>query len=61
VDARRKPSAELWTDARLAALAQAHDVEMVTFDRGFRSCSKLLLHLLELADAGARESPSTLA
>jgi predicted nucleic acid-binding protein len=47
--ARREPSPDLWTDAWLAALAQAHDCEMVTFDRGFRSFSKLNLHLLELA------------
>ena len=47
--ARREPSPDLWTDAWLAALAQAHDCEMVTFDRGFRSFSKLKLRLLELA------------
>ncbi len=46
---RREPSPDLWTDAWLAALAQAHDCEMVTFDRGFRSFSKLKLHLLEPA------------
>lgn len=45
--ARREPSPDLWTDAWLAALAQAHDCEMVTFDRGFRSFSKLKLHLLD--------------
>lgn len=45
--ARREPSPDLWTDAWLAALAQAHDLEMVTFDRGFRSYSKLKLRLLE--------------
>ena len=39
----------LWTDAWLAALAQALDCEMVTFDRGFRSFSKLKLRLLEPA------------
>lgn len=44
--ARREPSPDLWTDAWLAALAQALDCEMVTFDRGFRSYSKLNLHLL---------------
>ena len=49
--ARREPSPDLWTDAWLAALAQAHDVEMVTFDRGFRSYSKLKLRLLEPAAA----------
>ena len=47
--ARREPSPDLWTDAWLAALAQAYDCEMVTFDRGFRSFSKLKLHLLEPA------------
>lgn len=44
--ARREPSPDLWTDAWLAALAQAHDCEMVTFDRGFRSFPKLKLRLL---------------
>lgn len=47
--ARREASPDLWTDAWLAALAQAHDCEMVTFDRGFRSFSKLKLSLLEPA------------
>jgi toxin-antitoxin system PIN domain toxin len=47
--ARREPSPDLWTDAWLAALAQAHDVEVVTFDRGFRSYSKLKLRLLQPA------------
>ncbi|HMO45629.1 MAG TPA: PIN domain-containing protein [Rubrivivax sp.] len=47
--ARREPSPDLWTDAWLAALAQARDCEMVTFDRGFRSFSKLKLRLLESA------------
>jgi len=47
--ARREPSPDLWTDAWLAALAQAHGCEMVTFDRGFRSFSKLKLRLLEPA------------
>lgn len=46
---RREPSPDLWTDAWLAALAQAHDCEIVTFDRGFRSYSKLKLRLLEPA------------
>lgn len=45
--ARREPSPDLWTDAWLAALAQAHDCEMVTFNRGFRSFAKLKLRLLE--------------
>lgn len=47
--ARREPSPDLWTDAWLAALAQANDCEIVTFDRGFRSFTKLKLHLLEPA------------
>jgi toxin-antitoxin system PIN domain toxin len=47
--ARREPTPDLWTDAWLAALAQASDCEMVTFDRGFRSFSKLRLRLLEPA------------
>jgi predicted nucleic acid-binding protein len=47
--ARREPSPDLWTDAWLAALAHAHDCGMVTFDRGFRSFSKLRLRLLDLA------------
>ncbi len=47
--ARREPSPALWTDAWVAALAQAHDIEMVTFDRGFRSYAKLKLRLLEPA------------
>lgn len=47
--ARRAPSPDLWTDAWLAALAQARDCEMVTFDRGFRSFPKLKLRLLEPA------------
>ena len=46
---RREPSPDLWTDAWLAALAQAQDCEMVTFDRGFRSFSRLKLRLLEPA------------
>ncbi|CAN5313854.1 hypothetical protein BH11PSE9_BH11PSE9_05490 [soil metagenome] len=44
---RREPTPDLWTDAWLAALAQASDVEMVTFDKGFRSFAKLKLRLLE--------------
>jgi len=43
---RREPSPDLWTDAWLAALAEASDCEMVTFDRGFRSFSRLKLRLL---------------
>jgi len=43
---RREPTPDLWTDAWLAAMAQAGDVDMVTFDRGFRSFPKLKLVLL---------------
>lgn len=43
---RREPDPDLWTDAWLAAMALSHDCEMVTFDRGFRSFSKLKLRLL---------------
>ncbi|MEO7241721.1 MAG: TA system VapC family ribonuclease toxin [Variovorax sp.] len=46
---RREPTPNLWRDAWLAALAQANDCEMVTFDRGFRSFPKLKLRLLEPA------------
>lgn len=42
----REPSPDLWTDAWLAALAQATDCEMTTFDRGFRSFPNLKLQLL---------------
>lgn len=45
--ARRQPTPDLCTDAWLAALAQACDAEMVTFDRGFRSFPKLKLRLLD--------------
>jgi len=44
--AGRQPSINLWTDAWLAALAQSHACEMVTFDRGFRSFRGLKLRLL---------------
>lgn len=44
--AGREPSPNLWTDAWLAALAQATDCEMATFDRDFRSFAKLRLCLL---------------
>ena len=44
--ARREPSPDLWTDAWLAALAQATGCEMITFDRGFRSFAELKLRLL---------------
>jgi uncharacterized protein len=42
----REPTPDLWTDAWLAALAQATNCEMVTFDRGFRSFAKIELRLL---------------
>ncbi|HRQ64405.1 MAG TPA: PIN domain-containing protein [Xanthomonadaceae bacterium] len=45
----REPSPDLWTDAWLAALAQASDCEMITFDRGFRAFADLKLHLLSPA------------
>jgi toxin-antitoxin system PIN domain toxin len=45
----REPSPDLWTDAWLAALAQATDSEMTTFDKGFRSFAKLKLRLLSAA------------
>ena len=45
----REASPNLWTDAWLAALAQATDCEMATFDRGFRSFANLELHLLSPA------------
>jgi toxin-antitoxin system PIN domain toxin len=38
------PSA--WTDAYLAAFAQGHGYEMVTFDRGFRRWGELVLQVL---------------
>lgn len=44
--AGREPSPDLWTDAWLAALAQATDCNMVTFDKGFRSFAGLKLRLL---------------
>ncbi len=44
--AGREPSPNLWTDAWLAAFAQATDCEMATFDRDFRSFSGLKLRLL---------------
>ena len=46
--AGREPSPNLWTDAWLAALAQASGCEMVTFDRGFQSFKRLKLRLLPL-------------
>lgn len=42
----RQPTPNLWTDAWLAALAQALDCEVVTFDRGFQAYAGLKLQLL---------------
>lgn len=42
----REPTPDLWTDAWIAALAQALGCEMVTFDRGFRMFGGLKLRLL---------------
>ena len=42
----RLPAPDLWTDTWLAALAQATDAEMTTFDRGFLAFKKLKLRLL---------------
>ena len=46
----RQPTPNLWTDARLAALAMSLDYEMTTFDRGFKSFRDLKLRLLEMPD-----------
>ena len=32
---QRLPASRLWTDAYLAAFAQGHGLQVVTFDRGF--------------------------
>jgi uncharacterized protein len=45
--AGRAISANLWTDAWLAAMALSLDSEMVSFDRGFRSFEGLHLTLLQ--------------
>lgn len=42
----REPSPNLWTDAWLAAFAEAQRNEMVTFDRGFQAFNLSHLHLL---------------
>lgn len=42
----RDPGRNIWTDAYLAAFAQASDSELATFDRGFRSFQNLKLRLL---------------
>ena len=43
---RPDAGAASWTDAYLAAFAQEHEYEMVTFDRGFRRWSELTLTVL---------------
>jgi len=43
----REPTPDLWTDACLAALAQATGSAIATFDRGFRAYRNLKLVLLE--------------
>lgn len=43
----REPSPNLWTDAWLAAYAEAANAEMVTLDRGFRSFNLKYLRLLQ--------------
>ncbi len=40
-------SASLWTDAYLAALAQAAELTLATFDRGFGRYAGLRLHVLD--------------
>ncbi|MFQ5743644.1 MAG: TA system VapC family ribonuclease toxin [Acidobacteriota bacterium] len=40
------PSASLWTDAYLASFAQTADLELATFDRGFRRFSGVQLKTL---------------
>ncbi len=46
--AGRRPSPKLWTDAWLAALAEASGMEMVTFDRGFDRFALTALDVLEV-------------
>ncbi len=41
----REPTPNLWTDAWLAAFAEAENAEMVTFDKGFRRFPLSHLHL----------------
>ena len=48
---KRETCPDLWADAWLAALAQATDSEMTTFDRDFRSFPRLKLRLLSIAAA----------
>lgn len=42
----RKPSPNLWTDAWLAAFAEATGLDMVTFDAGFKDFTTRRLRLL---------------
>jgi toxin-antitoxin system PIN domain toxin len=42
----REPTPNLWTDAWIAALAQAHGCHVATFDTGFRAFKGLKLRLL---------------
>ncbi len=44
----RATTPKLWTDAYLAALAEASRMEMVTFDRGFRNFQLAHLRLLSV-------------
>jgi uncharacterized protein len=53
--AGREPTPDLWTDAWLAALAQATGAEMVTFDRGFRRFKGVKLRLLDHGAHAVRE------
>ncbi len=46
----RATTPKLWTDAYLAALAEASEMEMVTFDKGFRRFQ--LTHLRLLSGSG---------
>lgn len=45
--ADRQAATKVWTDAYLAAFAQAAGVSLVTFDRGFRRYEGLNVVLLE--------------
>jgi len=47
-DRDREPSPKLWTDAWLAALAEASGVSLVTFDQGFRRFDLTSLEVLEV-------------
>ena len=53
--AGREPTPDLWTDAWIAALAQATGCEVVTFDRGFRAFKDL-----QLRELGRRRTLSEL-